>query len=430
MQFLGIGDAADLGSLYLRLAADGHDVKIYIDNQFCRDTLRGLIPHVENWQTELDWIRAAGSDGCILFENVGGGRGELQDRLRAEGLNVIGSSAYGARLENDRSYAQRILADLGLRTAPTFEFSQTQEAIRFIEQRPARYVVKSNGPDAATFVGSLPDGVDVSAHLAADPNLTTCSFVLMEFVEGIEMGVGAYFNGDDFLLPACLDWEHKQFFPGDLGELTGEMGTVVTYSGSVTFFDRTLGRMRLLLKQNGYCGYINLNTIVNGDGIWPLEFTCRFGYPGYAILDPLQRTRWAELFRAMLDRHASRLEVEPGFCVGIVITTPPFPYSREQVFEPKGLPIIFRGDLSPAERANLHFGEVGLNNGVLVTSGANGYTLVVTGTGETIEAARDAANALADKVVVSNGRYRRDIGRKLIEGEFEKIRALGLIDPH
>src|SRR5262245_19452465 len=100
MRFLGIGDDADLGSLYLRLAADGHDVKICIENKFCRDTLRGLIPHVEDWQAELDWIRAAGQDGCILFENVGGGRGALQDRLRADGLNVIGSSAYGARLEN------------------------------------------------------------------------------------------------------------------------------------------------------------------------------------------------------------------------------------------------------------------------------------------------------------------------------------------
>src|SRR4029450_5174775 len=185
MRFLGIGDAADLGSLYLRLAADGHDVKIYIDNHFCHDTLRGLIPRVENWQSELDWIREAGPDGCILFENVGAGRGAVQDRLRADGFNVIGSSAYGARLGNERSYAQRIFADLDLPTAPVFEFSRTEEAIRFIAQRPAQYVVKSNGPDAATFVGSLPDGADVSAHLASDPNLAIGSFVLMEFVRGI-----------------------------------------------------------------------------------------------------------------------------------------------------------------------------------------------------------------------------------------------------
>jgi phosphoribosylamine--glycine ligase len=77
----------------------------------------------------------------------------------------------------------------------------------------------------------------------------------------------------------------------------------------------------------------------------------------------------------------------------------------------------------------LHFGEVALVNGVLVTSGAYGYTLVVTGTGDTIEAARDAANACADKVVIPNARYRRDIGQRLIDGDFDKIRRLGLIDP-
>jgi phosphoribosylamine--glycine ligase len=429
MRFLGIGECADLADLYLRLAAEGHEIKVFIGYPLCKDTLAGLIERVADWEPELNWIRAAGQDGFILFENIGLGYGEIQDRLRREGLNVIGGGAYGARLENDRAYAQRVLAELQLAIAPLFEFSDVDEAKRFIDQRPGRYVLKSNGPDAASFVGYNDTGADVRAVLDAGEKVTASSFILMDFIEGVEMGVGAYFNGEHFLAPACLDWEHKRFFPGDLGELTGEMGTVVTYSRSKRFFDRTLAKMAPLLRQNRYCGYINLNTIVNEDGIWPLEFTCRFGYPGYAILDSLQKTSWADLFRAMLTRSTLRFDAESGFAVGIVITTPPFPYYRDAVPVPVGLPILFEGDLSKAERRHVHYGEVAVKNGMLVTSGAGGYTLIVTGTGQTIEVAREAANALADKVVVANARYRRDIGTRLSKGEFAKIEALELLDP-
>lgn len=429
MRFLGIGECADLASLYLRLARDRHEIRVFIGYPLCKDTLAGLIERVPNWESELDWIRAAGQDGFILFENIGLGYGEIQDRLRREGLNVIGGGTYGARLENDRVYAQRVLAELGLVTPPIFEFSDIDEATRFIDQRPARYVLKSNGPDAPSFVGRHQMGADVRAMLVSGEKVVAPSFVLMEFIDGVEMGVGAYFNGEDFLEPACLDWEHKRFFPGDLGELTGEMGTVVTYSRTKRFFDRTLAKIAPLLRANSYCGYINLNTIVNQEGIWPLEFTCRFGYPGYAILDPLQKTSWANLFRGMGTRSALRFDTEPGFAVGIVITTPPFPYSRDTVPVPVGLPLLFEGDLSPAEQRHVHYGEVALRNGVLVTSGASGYTLVVTGTGQTIEAARDDANALAAKVVVANARYRTDIGTRLIKGEFARVEALGLLDP-
>ena len=111
-----------------------------------------------------------------------------------------------------------------------------------------------------------------------------------------------------------------------------------------------------------------------------------------------------------------------------MITTPPFPYYRELIDEPVGLPVMFEGALSPSECEHLHYGEVGLRDGALVTSGTSGCTLVVTGTGDTVESARDAANGLADKVIIPNARFRRDIGTRLIDGELIKVEELGLFD--
>jgi phosphoribosylamine--glycine ligase len=252
----------------------------------------------------------------------------------------------------------------------------------------------------------------------------------MDHLDGVEMGVGAYFDGDAFLSPACLDWEHKRFFTGDLGELTGEMGTVVTFDRSRRFFELTLARMAPYLREHGYCGYINLNTIVNERGIWPLEFCCRFTYPGFALLDALQETSWADLFRMLLNGGgAQSFAARPGFCVCIVLTTPPFPYTVKQVPEPVGLPVLFDGPLTAQDAANIHYGEVGLEGGQLVTSGLYGWTMVVTGVAPSIALAQAKANRLAERVMIPNVRYRRDIGARLIAGDYERLERLGVLDP-
>jgi phosphoribosylamine--glycine ligase len=435
MRFLGIGDTCDLGALYLRLIADGHEVRVFISDKQCHGILAGMVERTDHWHDELSWIREAGQEGIILFENVAEDRGALQDTLRHDGFNVIGGSAYGDRLENDRGYAQRILDELGLPICRVWEFKDPLAADAFLTSCPGRYALKFNGPGFASadnYVGRLSDGADVRAVIAARFRQfegKPASFILMEHVDGVEMGVGAYFDGHEFIRPACLDWEHKRFFPGDLGELTGEMGTVATFDRTERFFAATLARMEPLLRANLYCGYINLNTIVNEQGIWPLEFTCRFGYPGFAVLDPLQITSWPQLFRMMIRRSAKEFQVRPGFSVGVVLTTRPFPFTRRQIIsEPVGLPVLFDGDLSAADKCQLHYGEVGLERGELVTSGLHGWTMVVTGVGGTIASAQDAAYRLADRVIIPNVRFRRDIGSKLIAEGFARIEHLNLLD--
>jgi phosphoribosylamine--glycine ligase len=357
----------------------------------------------------------------VLFEAVG--FGELQDELRAQGLQVIGGSAFGDRLENDRAFALRMLAEQGLKIAPVREFADAAEAIRDLEERPRRCVYKRSHSAGETFVGDDPHGRDVAALLRTVED-GDGRFILMDFVDGVETGVGAYFNGERFLRSACIDWEHKRFFPGDMGELTGEMGTVATYDGFERIFEATLAPLETRLRDAGHVGYVNLNTIINAHGIWPLEFTCRFGYPGFAVLEPLQALGWGELFAMMLHRDGNRFPTKPGFSVCVVLTTPPFPYSRHEVNAPVGMPIV----VDEANAASIHFGEVGLNGKQLVTSGVYGWTAVATGTGSTVEQAKAAAYAAAATVHAPNLRYRRDIGDKAAE-QLAQLVSWGWLPP-
>ncbi|MGQ0620171.1 MAG: phosphoribosylamine--glycine ligase [Panacagrimonas sp.] len=427
MRILGIGEDHCLGDLYRRLGMEGHQVRVHVACPESHGVMAGLVTRCEDWRAELDWVRAAGDDGVLVFETAC--HGEIQDQLRRDGFQVIGGSAWGDRLEADRDYGQQVLRELGLRTAKTHSFDSFEQAVAFVQQRPARYVYKlcdSHAASTRNYVGQLEDGADVIGMLRMEARALAVvaqpCFVLMDHVSGVEVGVGAYFDGQAFLQPACLDWEHKHFFPGDLGELTGEMGTVVTYRGAGRLFEQTLAQIAEPLRESGYCGYINLNTIINEDGIWPLELTCRFGYPGYSICAALHRETWATVFRKMLRQLPGPIATRAGFSVGVVLAVPPFPYLQPACGDS---PVFFRQVLSADEREHLHFAEIAMIDGQLMVSGCQGYAMVATGIGDDVVGARDAAYSLVRKLVIPNLRYRNDIGDRLARKGLSRLAALG-----
>jgi phosphoribosylamine---glycine ligase len=436
MRILGVGDDISLGDMYLALMAEGHEVQVCAEG--CPgpdDVFAGMVATCRDWRAALPWIRAAGSEGVIVFETAH--HGDTQHALRRDGYHVIGGSPLGDRLEADRPFGQEVAREhMAVCIAPSHRFTDFDEAIRFVATNRRRFVYKCNGIGFASsrnYVGVASDGCDLIAWLANQRQrwayAESPDFVLMEHVTGVEIGVGAYFNGECFLEPACLDWEHKRFFAGDLGELTGEMGTLVTYRGAARLFDATLRRIAPLLASDGYVGYINLNTIVNDRGIWPLEFTCRFGYPGFAILSALQSGGWGALCRAMISRDAPTFPTASGYAVGVVLTVPPFPYSDGYERLSKGMPIALGTTTHPADRTAIHFGEVALRDGQLITAGEVGYIAVVTGCGPTAEDAQREAYSHVGQVVIPNMRYRTDIGDAFVRRDRATLERLGYLPP-
>ena len=421
MRVLGIGSRIDLGDLYLALLREGHDVRVHAGDPSYAGCFGGLLDPVPDWRAELDWV---GRDGIVLFEKVG--LGAEQDALRQAGYRVVGGSALGDRLEYDRAFGQAVLRDAGLPVASIHAFDSPAEAAAWLTGHPGRWVLKHDNNARATFVGDHRQGADVLFQLSRTP---PGRVLLMERLEGVEVGVGAYFDGTKFLHPACIDFEHKRFFPGEIGEMTGEMGTLLSYEGADALFDATLGRIAPLLAGAGHVGYVNLNMIANDAGLWPLEFTCRFGNPGFAVLAPLQRDGWGDLLGRMARGDATGFATLPGWSVGIVLTVPGFPEERPAADPAADLPVFFHEPPQGPELAHYHFCDMRQDAGQLFARRRTGYAMVVTGIGATVQQAQARATACARNVVIPDLRWRSDIGDRFVSHEGAFLARLGWLAP-
>ena len=417
MRILAVGQRVYLGDLYLSLMREGHEVRVFAADPPQLRAFGGIIDPVVDWRGELAWV---GRDGIVLFEGVG--QGAVQDALRRDGYRVVGGSALGDRLESDRFYGQSVLAEAGLPIAWSRGFASPAEALHWLERYPGAYVLKYDGGVHATFVGDHPGGADIAFTLRRYPNAGPV--MLMERLRGVEVGIGGYFDGSEFLQPACIDFEHKRFFPGDRGEMTGEMGTLASYEGAERLFEATLGRVAPLLAAVGHVGYVNLNLMVDERGVFPLEFTCRFGNPGFAILAAMQADGWGDLLARMAAGAGGRFRTRPGWAVAIVLTVPPFPGIA--VADPaEDAPVFFLSEPGPAEQGNYHYVDVRLEGSQLLGHRRSGHLMIVTGTGDTVQAAQRAAHARAVNVVAPEIRWRNDIGERFLREDGAALARLG-----
>jgi len=417
VRILAIGSKLELGDLYLSLMREGHDVRVSAWDPAYAGVFDGLVTKVDDWRAQLPWV---GRDGLVFFERVGDGA--TQDALRAEGYTVIGGSALGDRLEYDRDFGQQTLRRAGLRIAEAHHFATAGEAGAWLEAHPGLVVLKYHNNAKASFVGDHPQGRDVLFQLRRGPQ---GAVMLMPRLEGVEVGVGAYFDGERFLRPACIDFEHKRFFNGEMGEMTGEMGTLVGYPEDNRIFEATLARLEQPFRDAGHVGYINLNMIANEQGLWPLEFTCRFGIPGYAILAPLQTAGWGDLLSRMIRRGETRFPASSDWSIGIVLTIPPFPEELPGPDPDADPPVFYHRPPDGDELAHYHLHDVRLQDGHLLGRRRTGYVMCVTGTGATVEAAQAAAAERARNVFAPNMRWRTDIGDRFLRGEGERLRRFG-----
>lgn len=409
MKFLFVSIEAVAIDLAYRVKEEGNEVKFYIQSQSEKDVGDGFVDKIDEWESLAGWA------DVIIFDDVGFGK--TADKLRAEGKRVVGGSVYTDKLEDDREFGQNELAAVGVAILPSWNFTDFDEAIKFVESNPSRYVIKPSGKaqneKELLFVGKEEDGKDivhVLQHYKKYWSKKIKVFQIQKYASGVEVAVGAFFNGKDFVTPINVNFEHKRLFQGEIGPTTGEMGTSMFWTQKNKLFDLTLEKMKQKLAESKYVGYIDINCIANSKGIFPLEFTSRFGVPTISIQMEGVNNQWGDFLYKIAGGEQVELKTKRGYQIGVVVALPPFPFDDENTFRKfsEDTTILFKKE----SYDGLHIGEVKKPNGDWVMAGRSGYLIIVTGTGLTMEDARRQAYNRVENLIVPNMFYRTDIGTR------------------
>lgn len=570
---------------------EGHEAKYFIEEKSEQEVGDGFVPKTDDWQKEVEWA------DIVVFDDVLG-QGAKAQKLREQGKLVVGGTAYTDKLEDDRTFGQEELKRHGVSIIPFQTFTSFDEAIAFVRGNPGRYVIKPSGEAQNVkqflFVGEEEDGKDVLQMLEAYKKAWSKKikvFQLQKRVSGVEVAVGAFFNGNDFMNPINVNFEHKKLFPGNIGPSTGEMGCydektevltdngwkvfknvkkedkictlnpktheieyhkptkhvvfthhkqmveiknqtldmlvtldhnmyvcpqtparkgkdeytfvkakdlkypckikqtgtwngkeekkfqlpavdswidkrdtkIIPYEGKVycltvqnhimyvrrngkpcwcgnttmfwsdpnRIFNQTLKKLEETLRRERYVGYIDINCIVNAQGIYPLEFTARFGYPTISIQQEGIITPMGEFLYGMAEGTMKTFKTKSGFQIGVRLVVPPFPFKDTKTFEvnSKEAVIIFKKQNQNGNgkgKEGVHIEDVKLVEGEWLITGNSGVILIIVGTGQSMRQVQRQVYSRISNILMPNMYYRKDIGDRWYE-DSDKLHTWGYL---
>lgn len=419
-----IVDAEKVGLPFaLKCQEFGHEVRLWAPGK----AGRGMVERAANWQASMKW-----ADLIFLTDNA-----KLQKELApyfAKGFPIFGPNQKGAELELDREVGQNLLDDLSIKTLDYRTFKDYKKAIDYVRKHDKPFVSKPWGGEADKDLSYVPKTAeDLICRLERWMRAgKKDEFLLQEMVKGYEMAVGGWFGPGGWSEYINENWEEKRMLCGGHGPNTGEMGTVMRYVKKSKMFEEVLEPVGDYLKKIKYVGYVDMNCMVGQDGTpWPLEFTCRPGWPHFNIACSLHEGDPVTWMADMLDGRDT-LRCAKDVAVGIVLATGDYPWNLLPAEESEGWPIrglnkstlphIWLNDVMMGEAPCRVEGEIESCE-TFVTAGT--YVAIVTGHGDSVKAAQKEANAVCDKVWWPRHKtMRQDIGDRL-EEDLECLQEFG-----
>jgi phosphoribosylamine--glycine ligase len=335
-------------------------------------------------------------------------------------IGIVGPGKIGAQLEGSKDFSKQFMVRQGIPTAKaqTFQASQIQDALKYVEGLTPPIVLKADGLAAGKGVVIAQSETEAKATLhemLVDQKFGEASarVLIEEFLDGIELSVFILTDGTDYvILPEAKDY--KRIGDGDQGPNTGGMGAVSPVIFADQAFMKKVEERVIIptvsgLRKEGipYQGFIFIGLMnVKGDP-YVIEYNARMGDPETQVV----MTRIEGDFLSLLDACAKKslagktLQHSSHHAVTVALVSGGYPGDYKKGFSVHGL------ERAAGSALVFHAGTKSIGSDV-ATDG--GRVLAVTGRAATLTDARQEAYKAVSEISWEGLYFRKDIGLDLL----------------
>lgn len=352
------------------------------------------------------------------------------DFFEDNGIPAFGPSKDAARMEGSKTFSKDFMKKWNIPTAAYENFSDYEEARRYVDSVSHDIVIKADGLAAGK--GVIIPTTKEEAHQALKEIMLNKEFgsagdevVIEEFLSGDELSVLTFCDGSRIKsFPPAQD--HKRIGDGDQGLNTGGMGC---YAPTNIATPELIKEMDVIIQSTvdgmrrdeiPFKGILFTGFMITANGPKVLEYNVRFGDPEVQTVLPLlsDDTDLAKIMIACIKGHLDStnlvMKIEPKFSTTVVLAAGGYPEAYG-----KGDEMTVR---QPPSGINIFHAGTQLRDRKLVTNG--GRVIAAQATGDSLRAAVDKAYEGVKLIEFNKQYYRKDIAHRAFRPTSDTKKAL------
>ncbi|MFC4437423.1 MULTISPECIES: phosphoribosylamine--glycine ligase [Natrialbaceae] len=231
----------------------------------------------------------------------------VADELEDAGIYAFGPKEADARIETDKAFQRRFMAENEIPGCPDFEtFDDTDAACDFIDEYDGDLAIKPAGLTGGKGVKVIGDQVTPEEGKEYIRDSDYDRIVLEERLVGEEFTIQAFVANDEVrTAPAVQD--HKRAYEGDEGPNTGGMGSYSDATFELPFMtEEDYAEAVSIIKGTAdaledYRGILYGQFMLTAEGPKVIEFNARFGDPEAMNTLPVLESDFLEILTAARD---------------------------------------------------------------------------------------------------------------------------------